>query len=119
VTVKNNKTGIILLVVLAFAVIAYFALPLMRGNKISSDGEGLYNLRIESFQVDGSWAYRIYKDSAAIIEQKTVPGIQGNAGFKNENEALKTAALVVEKLNQNIFPPTISKRELDSLKISY
>jgi hypothetical protein len=119
VDIKLNKSGRILLGVLAFAVVVYFAIPFIQGSKKDSNGEGLHHFSVKAFKEDSTWGYRIFQDTAAVIEQKSVPGIAGNAGFKTEEQAIKTGELVVYKLDRGIFPPTISKHELDSLGVGY
>ncbi len=117
-TIKNKKFSITL-GVLAFAAVIYFVLPLIRGSKVASSSEGLHRFSVETFQENKNWAYRIYQDTTLVIEQRSVPGIAGNNGFKNDTQALKTGELVRSKLEKGIFPPTISKHELDSLGIRY
>jgi hypothetical protein len=119
VNTKNNRSVIILIAVLAFAVLAYFGISFIRNANSAENGEGLHHFSVKSFQEPNGWAYRIYQDTIPVIEQKFVPGVQGNSGFKTETEALKTGNLVKTKLNRGIFPPTVSRQELDSLGVSY
>jgi hypothetical protein len=69
------------------------------------------------FSLDNGWGYQIYKDTALFINQPHIPSIQGNKGFKSELKALTTANYILNKLNNDIFPPTISPEELDSLGV--
>lgn len=116
--VKNKKFSITL-GVLAFAAVVYFGLPFLKGGKNTLSSEGLRHFSVKAFEDNKTWAYRIYQDTVPVIEQKSVPGIAGNTGFQSREDALKTGELVKSKLNKGIFPPTISRTELDSLGIRY
>jgi len=89
------------------------------GNKKNASSEGLRAYKVSAIHLDSTWGYRISQDTVPVIEQKIIPGLPGNAGFSTEQEALKTGDLVVKKLNQGIFPPSVSRQELDSLGITY
>lgn len=72
--------------------------------------------RTEPFQTNSGWGYSIsYKDKI-IIKQSIIPVISDNKSFSTQEDALKTAHLVVEKLSQNLSP-TVTKNELILLKI--
>ncbi|MEZ0182802.1 DUF4907 domain-containing protein [Flavobacterium oncorhynchi] len=72
--------------------------------------------RTETFQTNSGWGYSIsYKDKI-IIKQSIIPVISDNKSFSTQEDALKTAHLVVEKLSQNLSP-TVNKNELILLKI--
>lgn len=72
--------------------------------------------KTEIFQTNSGWGYSIsYKDKI-IIKQSIIPVISDNKSFSTEEDALKTAHLVVEKLSQNLSP-TVNKNELILLKI--
>ena len=72
--------------------------------------------RTETFQTNSGWGYSIsYKDKI-IIKQSIIPVISDNKSFSTQEDALKTAHLVVEKLSQNLSP-TVTKNELILLKI--
>jgi len=90
-----------------------------KGKKEKSDSEGLRSYTVSSIQVDSTWGYRIYQDTVPVIEQKNIPGLPGNNGFKTEKEAIITGELVKHKLETGAFPPSITKEELDSLGITY
>ncbi|MCF0054898.1 DUF4907 domain-containing protein [Dyadobacter sp. CY356] len=86
----------------------------------SSNSEGLRNFMVTAIPLDSAgWGYRIYEDTIPVIEQKFIPGVPGNAGFKTEQEAIKTGGLVKSKLEKGIWPPSVSEEELDSLGINF
>ena len=115
----SNKYKVILICLIAFAVFTYLFLQYNTEEKVSVNSEGFRNLKVEAFKKKTGWAYRIYSDTTAIIEQMYIPGIPGTTGFQTEASALKTGKLVEYKLKNGIFPPTISLHELDSLKVKY
>jgi hypothetical protein len=63
------------------------------------------------------WGYEILQDEAVVIKQVYIPAIQGNFAFRTEQDAQKTAEFILEKMNNNIFPPTLSKDELTYLNV--
>jgi Domain of unknown function (DUF4907) len=76
------------------------------------------NYKARIFQTEISeFGYDIYKDSTLIIHQPSIPGVQGNKGFSTRENAEKVSALMIFKLDHGIAPPSISLKELDSLKI--
>lgn len=62
------------------------------------------------------WGYEIYSDGKAIIKQQTIPAIDGIVSFKTKGDAVRIAALVIEKLERG-KSPVVSQKELDSLGI--
>lgn len=63
------------------------------------------------------WGYDILKGNSVLIHQPHIPAIQGNQGFKSEYDAEKAANRVIEKLDRNIMPPTLSVDELRELGV--
>jgi Domain of unknown function (DUF4907) len=68
---------------------------------------------------DSTFGYDIYMEGRRFIHQSSIPGVAGNKGFRRKRDAEKVAALVVEKLNRKIMPPSVTKHEMDSLKVRY
>lgn len=66
-----------------------------------------------------SFGYDIFDGNRKLIHQPSIPGLPGNKGFNKKDDAEKCARLVIHKINLNIMPPTVTKKELDSLKIKY
>ena len=64
---------------------------------------------------DGSYGYKILKGEKPMIIQEVVPGAQGVSGFTTRVHAEQVALLVIKKINNGDFPPTINEFELDSL----
>jgi hypothetical protein len=63
------------------------------------------------------FGYKILKDGKMIINQMNIPAVQGNKGFPSQESAMKTGELMLNKIKKGVFPPTISKEELDSLGV--
>lgn len=74
-------------------------------------------IRIETFKIDNGWGYDIYLNNEKYIHQQHIPAVNGMHTFISEAEAYRVAELVVEKINNNLMPPTISIEELNYLNI--
>jgi hypothetical protein len=68
---------------------------------------------------DSSYGYDVYVNGKLLVRQPSIPGMAGAKGFLRKADAKKVATLVIKKIQQGLMPPTIVKRELDSLKIKY
>jgi hypothetical protein len=66
---------------------------------------------------DKSFGYQVFLNGSPMIRQPNIPGLPGNAGFRDEAKAKKTADLVLLKIRRNIMPPAITTEELDSLGV--
>ncbi|MDB5258765.1 MAG: hypothetical protein JWM14_3460 [Chitinophagaceae bacterium] len=66
---------------------------------------------------DLGWGYSISIDGKKTINQPNIPGIEGKKGFKTKEQALKTADFVIYKIKHNSFPPSVTRKELDSLGV--
>ena len=63
-----------------------------------------------------SFGYDIKKDGKLLIHQPHIPGVAGVRGFDTEEQARAAAQLMVNKMQKNIMPPTISEHEVDSIR---
>jgi len=73
---------------------------------------------IETFSSNGTWGYNILIKDKIVIHQEIIPAIEGNQKFESEKDAIKVAKLVISKIKAGKMP-TISRFEIDSLKIAY
>ncbi|HWB94361.1 MAG TPA: DUF4907 domain-containing protein [Puia sp.] len=64
-----------------------------------------------------TYGYDIYLHGRLLIHQTSIPGLPGNRGFRRKRDAAKVAVLVMTKLQRHILPPTVTRTEMDSLKI--
>ncbi|QEC69221.1 DUF4907 domain-containing protein [Panacibacter ginsenosidivorans] len=64
-----------------------------------------------------TYGYDVYADGKLLIHQTSIPAMQGNKGFAAKTNAARVAELVIEKLHKGIMPPTITKEELQKLKV--
>lgn len=72
-----------------------------------SDG----SYRIETFNSDDGWGYRVNRNGKTIIYQSYVPCIKGNKPFRNEMSARCAGELVLNKI-KNSESPAITMDEL-------
>ncbi|MEO8109901.1 MAG: DUF4907 domain-containing protein [Ginsengibacter sp.] len=63
------------------------------------------------------FGYDIYVKDQLYIHQPGIPAISENKGFYTADAAQKTAQLIAFKIQNNILPPSVSTRELDSLGV--
>jgi hypothetical protein len=75
------------------------------------------DLHVESIKTATGWGYTIANDEKIIIRQTVIPVISNAKSFETEKDAIKTANLVVEKLNANLSP-TVTKKDLILLDIN-
>lgn len=80
------------------------------------------NFSTQFFLVDSlnpklGFGYNILIDGAIFIHQTSIPAMPGKNAFSAKEQAELVANLMIHKLKNNIMPPSISKQELDSLKI--
>ncbi|MCE1167033.1 MAG: DUF4907 domain-containing protein [Sphingobacteriia bacterium] len=88
-------------------------------SKNTNKKKGHDQFLVKSIKTAGGWGYQIIKNNKVMINQPTIPVIEGNKAFSTEKDALKVAGLVKANLEKGHFPPTVSKSQLDSLKITY
>ncbi len=74
-------------------------------------------LKAKIFKTKTGWGYDIYLNQNLYIHQPDIPALNGKQSFKTKSDAIKIANLVKLKIYKNIFPPTITINELDSLNI--
>lgn len=116
---QNKKFKIILVSILILLAGGHF-LFLNNKNKENTETPNPYaNSVIEAnvFQIDDAWGYDIFIDTHVYIHQPNIPAVGGNEGFKTREDAEKVADLVIEKIKNNILPPTVSPEELRGLGI--
>jgi hypothetical protein len=63
------------------------------------------------------WGYEVWKDGAMVIKQEHIPAVQGIRSFSSQEQAQKAADIIKAKLDQGIFPPTMSMAELQSIGV--
>ena len=64
-----------------------------------------------------TFGYNILVNDKTIIHQPNIPAVSGNQGFQTREDAKKVGKLVIQKLRNKKFPPTITVDELDSLGV--
>jgi len=66
---------------------------------------------------NNTYGYNIKMNGRIFIHQPNAPVIPGVEGFLTEKDAQKVAQFVIDKTRKNIFPPSVSIAELDSLGV--
>jgi hypothetical protein len=81
-------------------------------------------LTVEVFKIDSiehngyhGWGYDILVDGKIYIHQPNIPAIMGNNGFSSEENAQEAGEFIIQKLKNNIIPPSVTPEELDSLGV--
>ncbi len=66
---------------------------------------------------NNTYGYNIKTNGRILIHQPSIPALPGIEGFKTEEAAISVAELVIYKIRQSNFPPSVSVSELDSLGV--
>lgn len=77
------------------------------------------NAEAKIIEVEGGFGYDIFVNNQPYIHQPHIPSINGNQAFKTKEDAEKVADLVVQKIEGNIIPPSVSPEELQALGITF
>lgn len=83
---------------------------------VEKNEENVYSYTVIPLE-NGEYGYNILHHGNMYIHQPHIPAIEGTSGFKNPEQAETTARFIIQKIKQNIIPPTVSKAELDSLGV--
>ena len=65
------------------------------------------------------FGFEILQGTSPLIIQPHIPAIQGIKGFETEEQPAIIGNYMIYKINNGIMPPSISVKDLDSLKIVY
>ncbi|HRH67618.1 MAG TPA: DUF4907 domain-containing protein [Bacteroidia bacterium] len=68
-------------------------------------------------QPPGGFGYDILAGGKLYIHQPHIPAIPGNNGFSSAEAAKKAGSFILSKMRKNIMPPSVTKKELDSLGV--
>ena len=77
-------------------------------------------IEVRTFKNDDvikGFGYDIYVDNALKVHQPHIPAVSGNKGFTSEEKAKRAGEFVGNKFRNNIMPPSVSPKELDSLGV--
>lgn len=66
-----------------------------------------------------TFGYDILNHGRPLIHQPTVPALAGNKGFATKEDARKVARLVIQKINKNGMPPSVTPEEMAALNIKF
>lgn len=66
---------------------------------------------------NNTWGYEIFSGGKLLITQKSIPALPGNNGFKEQEQAMRIAELVMQKIRNGEMPPTVTVEELTALGI--
>lgn len=95
------------LIVLSAAILISAGILIMYGKKKQPQFD--YQL----FHTEKGWGYNILVNDSVFIHQEDVPVIAAAKGFDHEQQAKKTAMLIIKKLEQHQLPTLLSS-DIDS-----
>jgi Domain of unknown function (DUF4907) len=71
----------------------------------------------QTFKTGDGWGYTVFVNDKLFIKQSFIPVLEGNRGFTKEDDAIKVANLVVNKLKHH-QQPTIRLDELQQFGLA-
>lgn len=77
------------------------------------------SIRYKVIRLKKGWGYDIYRNGDLVIHQPNIPAVKRSQPFHKEEDAKRTAQLVVDKMMKGNWPPSIGVQELDSMKVAW
>ncbi len=118
---KKNQKILIVLSLIVLALIVFSTVKKNNGDEVVPNQEVSPYLNsqidIKTFEGEKGWGYDIFIDGEQYVHQPNVPSLPGDGGFKTEADARKVAELAVQKIRDNILPPSITPEELAELRV--
>jgi len=68
---------------------------------------------------NNTYGYDILMNGRVLVHQPHIPALPGIQGFNKPEDAKTVAEFVIHKIRQNVFPPSVSVHDLDSLGVLY
>jgi hypothetical protein len=75
------------------------------------------DVQLTSFKTTNGWGFDITINGSLYIHQEHIPAVNGMVYFKTEDDAIKVAEMMAEKIYNNIMPPSITPEELQAAGI--
>jgi hypothetical protein len=82
--------------------------------------ESIKNKKISSqviTSINNTWGYDILVENKIFIHQPSIPGVNGNEGFKSKLAAQNVANLVITKMKKGEMPPSVTEEEMKKLNV--
>ncbi|MEP7143283.1 MAG: DUF4907 domain-containing protein [Ferruginibacter sp.] len=92
------------------AVIVFVAVSIMYSCNNHTPGNLLHenkhrgDIIAQTFKTGDGWGYNVFVNDKLFIKQSIIPAIEGNKSFAKEEDAIKVATLVVNKIKQHEIP---------------
>lgn len=75
------------------------------------------DMQVRVFPSGNGYGYEIVMNGKPFIRQETIPAVQGNQYFHTEAQARLAGEFILGKIKNNILPPSVTVKELDSLGV--
>lgn len=92
-----------------------FSQDFQKNQETTNSNEKNKSIKIKTFETNQGWGFDILVNNKIYIHQTNIPAVSGQKAFKTKKDALKIAKLMQLKMQKNIFPPSITLKEIDSL----
>jgi len=103
---KNKHSAVVIIgaVVISAGILLYTSLHQDSG------------LSYKTFKIQNGWGYNILSGKKVIIHQETIPAVAGLGNFQSEQQAEKTAELVMKKIQTGGLPSVTNTEMKEILK---
>lgn len=72
-------------------------------------------ISLETFETEKGWGFDIFMGDKNYIHQEVIPDSVSSKGFQSEEDALTIGEFLIYQMRNGIYPPEISRKQIDSL----